>query len=357
MNMPMNTLDFKFDQLTGGQRRTAHLIAQGRTDEYLANASNIDLGTHCTKVMDIFSVLRVTGVDYGSKRKSLVELSRKYFNLGDAEPDLPDNPEDTVPPPPPPALGAPAGVPDTSSVLLGAAAEEQQDEEEEVALAAGNSESATLPDVEALIKRINKLSAQEKQRLKAAVEARKGDIAEVAKELGLAHSSLNTFVSRIYIKLGLAKVPGRKKLVQQAFKLINERMLAAASAREAAQKLRDEPVSLAAPPPAAPVYEETQRQIARAAEAPISESAHAPSQPHSSGGFGAGVVIPIPADAVDLEVLSGEFTRNDPSAGLKAQILAKKSQGLRPQLLVLYPSPQDPTVALGHVVFFRKEGE
>ncbi len=96
---------------------------------------------------------------------------------------------------------------------------------------------------------------------------------------------------------------------------------------------------------------------ARVTQAPEVTAQSEPELQDNSPGnrFGAGVVIPLPPDLVNVDVVSGLFNGGKPSRDMAEAVRGRKSSGLKPAYLVLSPSGIDPEITLAQLVFFQKE--
>ena len=289
LNSSAGRLELTFKALTDAQRRLAQSISQGKTDQDIAAELRMNEQELYPQIMELYRALGVEGDNYAQRREGIKKAGIQFFggNLG----------EET----------------EAAEVLAPAPKHIQSGDAEGPAARGTRTEaSESLPEIEVLAARIGRLADIPRRRLRVIVFSEKGERAKVAKEMGLSEASIVPTMTLIYKRLGVSNIKsGRKELLQKAFRHLER--------QELIGRIREDPeVETPAQAPAAPTL------IVPAPpqpEAPAALRLEPPSEappPAPANGFGAGVVIPIPADTASVEVLSGEFSRRDPSASLGA---------------------------------------
>lgn len=328
-------------------------MAQGDTDAALARSCNTEIRVFYGAVNQIARTLRVEGTDYDSKRQQVVKLAQRFFKIA----------ERVAQPESSPFAGPELATEEVDNKKLGDevykthnAPITQQSLPKVQTLSSSESNDA-LPPLTEVVERLKRLPELKRRRLESVAGSKKGDgtFNRVAQELSLQPTSLVTIISKIYQELGLPNIKGRKRLLVNAFAVLKGEL-----ARLQIEQAHNPPAAvLSSVVKMAEVSEERQpsdavseRKAFVAEEVPAGQR---PAVSQKPNGFGAGVVIPIPPDAVNIDVVSGEFRNQQPSHDLKNEIAERRRKGLNPAFVVLYLSGEDPSIARGHLVFLERE--
>jgi hypothetical protein len=349
--MSQLSVEDRFALLDDQRRRLVHRLALGDDDVDLAKSRQVQLGAHCGDINEIAQTLNVAGADYQTRRAGVVTLGRQFFKIanGSVPAVAPASHSNGVV-----HEALVATVP--SPVLTPVA--------KAVTVVEPPKPNGGMPDVPEVAGRIKTLlSPHKRERLRAVVFSERGGGEEIARKLGLQYASLQVMTGKLYAILGINKVKelkARKALLRQAFAFLAEEEARANPGPLHPLKgegLVEPVVSTAAPSPA-PTLEEpkTQPLLAPPAATPQARKETEAALPAKANGYGAGVVIPIPQDTINVDVVSGEFRNKEPSQTLREQLIERQRAGLKPSFVVLYPSGDDPTIARGHVIFLEREG-
>ncbi len=310
------SIDDRFRRVSGPQKRLAHLLAQGKTDQSFVSADTSleDVQTHIT---ELCKGLLITTGEYEDRRARAVALAQKFFRM---EPHASSaSPQDTLQP---------------ERVVERIEADTAEEEE----VPAGEAIQSQEVDIDVLADKILQLRSREREVLDALAHARHGERERAAREVRLKVSSYAVYAGQLYKKLGLAHIVQltmRKRYLLLALNRLKERIR-----KEAA------PLPVVAPP-ALPVPDKQEEHVA--------PSPSVPTQVPPANHVGLGVVVPLPPGVTHLDLVSANFVGRQAPPGLKEEIERRRKQGLQPAFLVLIPSAVDPVSTQGHIVFLEQE--
>ena len=217
-------------------------------------------------------------------------------------------------------------------------------------------ETGEMPDLQVTAKKVFRLDGDERELLRYYASSVRGDDAHKgkAKELGVTPATVNNRLNRIYAKLNIPYGKGRKKFLREVLEEFErQKWQLRDGASKPSARVRDqsiEPDEVLAPAP-------TVSSQGVAVREPVHEASSdvAPGASHHPGvlsGQGAGVVIPLPADVTNVDVISEQFDGKTPQPGLKEAIQRRKQAGFKPGFLVL-TSTSDPSVSHVQMIFFE----
>lgn len=346
--MSQLSVEDRFAMLDDQRRRLVHRLALGDDDVDLAKSRQVQLGAHCGDISEIAKTLNVAGADYQAKRAGVVTLGRRFFKIANG----------SIPPVAPAshsngmiheALAAPVPSPVLTPAVKAATVVEPP------------KSNGAMPELGEVARRIKTLlSPKYQERLRALVFSERGEGQAVAQSFGIGYNSLHNTMSVVYKKLGLGVEKGRREFLRQAFAFIDDEEARAnpVPLHPLKGEVLVEPVVSTAAPSPTPKLEEpkTQPLLAPPAATPQARKEPEAALPAKANGYGAGVVIPIPQDTINVDVVTGEFRNKEPSQTLRKQLIERLRAGLKPSFVVLYPSGDDPTIARGHVICLEREG-
>ena len=212
-----------------------------------------------------------------------------------------------------------------------------------------------MPDLVATAKLVLRLTTDERDLLTWQASSTWGDNAKVqkAKELGVTSQTISNRLSRIYKKLNVPYAKGQKTFLKNVlieFERQKKQIRDGTSLSPVKQK---PPVDVAVSPPVDSSHEvvvtESLQMIDQKSEIPLA----AIPQSSTLTTQGMGVVITLPADVSDVDVVSGYFDGKAPRSRLKEAIQERRLAGLKPGVLVL-TTTTDPEVSHGQLVFFEQ---
>lgn len=354
----------RFEVVSDQQRKLAHQLAQGVTDAAMAATAGVQLGVVYDTVKELMRSLNIGGREYDERRAALVMLCQDFFNIKPGSVQQPrEEPSDTE--------EAQEPAPRILPVLPARSHEEPQ-------TISGNNaepketnpvrEPVELPSVEDMGARIKALPHKRRIRLEKVITARRGELPAIAKAFGIDPKSLSVSMGSIYKQLGVTGHPDHKAYLarvlahirgeaSRAQRTTDSAKMPTASAKETPQESASAPVVVRVrevPASLAPTV------LPEATEEPEPEPTPVASETNSHGkpnGFGGGVVIPIPSDVTNVDILSGEFRGREASREFVEGFRRKRAQGLRPAFVVLHPSGDDPSTTRANVVFVERGNE
>jgi hypothetical protein len=201
----------------------------------------------------------------------------------------------------------------------------------------------TLPgfDLQSVVKKIYRLDNDEKALLQwyAFAVPYQDSHAKKAKEIGVGTQTVIKRLKRICEKLNVPYGNEYQNGLKTAWQEFQGRLNAG---------LRTETAE-----PAEPAAE-TEGEIPKEEPTTLAEASPAV-QPLMHQGQGSGVVLPLPVDVTDVQVVSGFFDGKT-SPGLRESIQVCKQQGFRPEFLVLTSAPNS-EVCHVQLVFFEHENK
>ncbi len=218
-----------------------------------------------------------------------------------------------------------------------------------------NPETGEMPDLKATVKKVFNLNNDQRDLLHFYASSIRGDdaSADKAKELGVTTATIYNRMNRIYEKLEVPFGRGRKKFIRKVVEEFErqKRQLRDGASKPPAQVKNEVAESDEVPVPTAAVSQEV--VVREPAHEVVTNGSSASShQPPALAGQGIGVVIPLPVDVTNVDVISGCFDGKTPQPALKEAIQSRKRAGFKPGFLVLTSTP-DPSVSLAQFVFFE----
>ncbi len=212
------------------------------------------------------------------------------------------------------------------------------------------------PSVDDLVPKIDRLKQIHLDTLNGLEKLGRRDTSGLARSLGIGVQSVyNRFdaiseilgISHLRLdeaKILLCQVMGRRRAIQEA-------KIAEGLARQAERN--PAPAQLPAPVEEAEVAVLPERTPVPDEPASTEPALH---PPQTGGGTASpGVVIQLPSDVVDIDVVAGTFNGGAPSRDMAAEVRQRKERGLKPTFLVLSPMQGDPTTTLAQVVFLERD--
>ena len=336
---PLST-DERFTKLTDDQRRLAHFLASGRTDESFLTAQT-SLEDVAGAIKKLCNDLGIRGHNYVDRRAAVVALSQELFKMRYSH-----------------TVRTEKSVPMASDAEPPTSAHEAAEElGGHVVSAVSDTDLPQTVDFDLLADRIQQLKPREREILEALAEAEWGKLEGAAFKVGLKLGSIKVYSVRLYDLLQLShikKITKRREFMREGLRRLKLREQAAQeppAVRESLQPVvlppepEVSPLPVSAPMPPAPAKTNGVEHHPAPLDAP-------PDIVGAPAGYG--IALPLPPTTVNVDVFSTVFSPQTEPAGIKEAIGERRDRGLVPKFLVLIPTG-DPNVAQAHIVSIEEK--
>ncbi len=309
---PTLSIDERFAKLTDEQRKFVHRLID-KTDQDIAQMLSLSEEHVVEAVRGVMHTLGIEQGEYTDGRKALVELAKEFFNTEGAE----SSEESELPP---------------------------SAEVQERAL----HQLTESPDLAALAQAIARFTPRDREVLDAVAEAGEDKNAQktLSRKLGIQEASLKARKSYLLVNMGLPATKysseERLRILRQVLLLVPKERMLPEPVKKRTQNKHDAQLSVLPP---LKVSESTGKT--NGATHPSPSLMNPPDLIGAPAGHG--LVIPLPANTVNVDVLSTEFSGRKAPSEIKGEIGKRRAQGLVPKFLVLIPT-SDPKITQAHIV-------
>lgn len=340
----------KYGNLASQQKRVLRSLSEDKSDGEVAQMLGLQPANIGELVQRIIMELGLPSLgSHYARKQLLVEVQRRHALL-EAEQEHGGPGSILAGTVAPPMQGSEGILQETGTAESG---------DEALAVGDAGSEASTpilearIPSVEDLLPKVDRLKDVHLDTLRTLEKLGYRDTAGMAKSLGIGPQSVYNRLNKICAELGITHLP-LKEARRLLYQVMGRRKALQDSKMGVAELVPAQPTS-ESPAPAQLLAPVVELERVAPAESPVPAEPSLHPQPQGGGSVSPGVVIQLPSDVVNIDVVAGTFNGGAPSRDMAKEVQQRKEKGLKPTFLVLSPMQGDPTTTLAQLVFIEQD--